>query len=154
MTKTTNYQLNQWAKSDRVMMDDFNADNAKIDAALKANADVAAANAQTLAAQAQTIAKLGNCGFYSASYTGAGSALSHTFPHKPMVVMVCEPGIKRSMIFWRGMTLGYHTLTDAYEFTLTWNGNTVKWNYPGSAENGFYKSGKSYEILALLDMEN
>ena len=39
MTKTTNYQLNQWAKSDRVMMDDFNADNQKIDAALKANAD-------------------------------------------------------------------------------------------------------------------
>ena len=35
MTKTTNYQLNQWAKSDRVMMDDFNADNAKIDAALR-----------------------------------------------------------------------------------------------------------------------
>ena len=39
MTKTTNYQLNQWAKSDRIMMDDFNADNAKIDAALKAVAD-------------------------------------------------------------------------------------------------------------------
>ena len=34
MTKTTNYQLNQWAKSDRVLMDDFNADNQKIDAAL------------------------------------------------------------------------------------------------------------------------
>ena len=34
MTKTTNYQLNQWAKSDRIMMDDFNADNQKIDAAL------------------------------------------------------------------------------------------------------------------------
>ena len=34
MTKTTNYQLNQWAKTDRIMMDDFNADNAKIDAAL------------------------------------------------------------------------------------------------------------------------
>ena len=43
MTKTTNYQLNQWAKPDRVMMDDFNADNAKIDAALKANADAIAA---------------------------------------------------------------------------------------------------------------
>ena len=36
MTKTTDYQLNQWAKSDRLMMDDFNADNAKIDAALGA----------------------------------------------------------------------------------------------------------------------
>ena len=45
MTKTTNYQLNQWAKSDRVMMDDFNADNAKIDAALKANADAIAETA-------------------------------------------------------------------------------------------------------------
>ena len=55
MTKTTNYQLNQWAKSDRVMMDDFNADNTKIDAALKANADTAAANTQTLATQAQTM---------------------------------------------------------------------------------------------------
>ena len=39
MTKTTNYQLNQWAKSDRIMMDDFNADNQKIDAAIKAVAD-------------------------------------------------------------------------------------------------------------------
>ena len=36
MTKTTNYQLNQWTKSDRIMMDDFNADNQKIDAALGA----------------------------------------------------------------------------------------------------------------------
>ena len=45
MTKTTNYQLNQWAKSDRVMMDDFNADNTKIDAALKANADAIAETA-------------------------------------------------------------------------------------------------------------
>ena len=34
MNHTTNYQLNQWAKSDRIMMDDFNADNQKIDAAL------------------------------------------------------------------------------------------------------------------------
>ena len=41
MTKTTNYQLNQWTKSDRVMMEDFNADNQKIDAALAAKSRVA-----------------------------------------------------------------------------------------------------------------
>ena len=41
MTKTTNYQLNQWAKSDRLRMDDFNADNQKIDAALAAKSRVA-----------------------------------------------------------------------------------------------------------------
>ena len=34
MNQTTNYNLNQWQRHDRVLMDDFNADNAKIDAAL------------------------------------------------------------------------------------------------------------------------
>ena len=33
---TTNYQLNQWVKSDRILMDDFNADNQKLEAALTA----------------------------------------------------------------------------------------------------------------------
>ena len=46
MQKTTNYQLNQWVKSDRIQMEDFNSDNAKIDAALKALED------------AQTVVKL------------------------------------------------------------------------------------------------
>lgn len=34
--KTSNYKLNQWIKTDPVLMDDFNADNSKIDAAIKA----------------------------------------------------------------------------------------------------------------------
>ena len=34
MNKTPNYQLNQWEASDKVQRVDFNADNAKIDAAL------------------------------------------------------------------------------------------------------------------------
>ena len=34
MKQTANYQLNQWDKSDRIQMEDFNADNAKIDTAL------------------------------------------------------------------------------------------------------------------------
>ena len=38
MTKTTNYQLNQWEKTDRIMMDDFNADNAKLDETLAVHA--------------------------------------------------------------------------------------------------------------------
>ena len=35
--------MNQWVKSDRIQMEDFNSDNAKIDAALKSNADAVAA---------------------------------------------------------------------------------------------------------------
>ena len=34
MTKTTNYQLNQWDPTDRVLRTDFNSDNQKIDAAI------------------------------------------------------------------------------------------------------------------------
>ena len=34
MNYTENYQLNQWDAGDRVLREDFNADNAKIDAAL------------------------------------------------------------------------------------------------------------------------
>lgn len=47
MAETGNYQLNQWEKTDRIQMEDFNADNAKIEAALAAekqareNADAA-----------------------------------------------------------------------------------------------------------------
>lgn len=34
--KTANYQLNQWVKSDRILMEEFNADNLKIDDAIAA----------------------------------------------------------------------------------------------------------------------
>ena len=34
MTKTTNYQLNQWDPTDRVLREDFNEDNRKIEEAL------------------------------------------------------------------------------------------------------------------------
>ena len=43
MNKTANFQLTQWEKTDRIMMEDFNRDNAAIDTALKANADAVAA---------------------------------------------------------------------------------------------------------------
>ena len=39
MNQTANYQLNQWEATDRILMSDFNSDNAKIDAALEAQAE-------------------------------------------------------------------------------------------------------------------
>ena len=36
MTKTENYNLNQWEATDPIRREDFNADNAAIDAAIKA----------------------------------------------------------------------------------------------------------------------
>ena len=37
--QTTNYQLNQWEPADQVLRTDFNADNAKLDTALKSLSD-------------------------------------------------------------------------------------------------------------------
>lgn len=45
MNKTEKYQLNQWELTDRIQMEDFNADNAKIDAALAEQAAVLAGKA-------------------------------------------------------------------------------------------------------------
>ena len=43
MKQTSHYQLNQYEASDCILHGDFNSDNAKIDAALKSNADAVAA---------------------------------------------------------------------------------------------------------------
>ena len=62
MQKTKNYQLCQWAASDRILMADFNNDNAKIEAALTglAAADAAEQSARTAqdTALAQQISQL------------------------------------------------------------------------------------------------
>ena len=55
MTKTTNYQLPKWEKTDRIQMKDFNDMTATLDAALKANADA--------------IAGCGNCRMSMLAYT-------------------------------------------------------------------------------------
>ena len=66
MNHTTNYNLSQWSKSDQVLMEDFNADNAKIDAALAQKAEASA-----LAALAQTVE--GKARIAVGSYTGDGA---------------------------------------------------------------------------------
>ena len=119
MNQTSNYQLNQWQLHDRVMMQDFNADNAKIDAALKAEADARAAETSArqaadtaertareaadaahqaaLNTHAAQIAKLGNCQIYTTTYVGNGKYGANnkntlTFPHKPLLVILGEAG--------------------------------------------------------------
>ena len=62
---TPNYQLSQWERDDRILMDDFNADNAKIDAALDGLAETAAGHAAELE-------RKGNCQISSYTYIGNG----------------------------------------------------------------------------------
>lgn len=57
MTQTPNYKLTQWVKTDRIQMEDFNADNAKLDDALKAHDTAIAARATTAALNAEITAR-------------------------------------------------------------------------------------------------
>ena len=56
--QTTNYHLNQWEPTDQVLRTDFNADNAKLDAALanKAETETVSALQTAVAAKAEQTA--------------------------------------------------------------------------------------------------
>ena len=149
MTKTTNYQLNQWAKSDRVMMDDFNADNAKIDAALKANAD-----AITAAAAAQS-----NCNVVCGSYTGTGGCGAAnkntlTFAEKPMLVIVFSKSLDDKMhglILARGAGQTYVDISsNSKTVDVSWTELSVSWYATGGAEVQGNRSGREYTYIAFL----
>ena len=83
MKKTNKYQLSQWEKTDRIVMEDFNSDNAKIDAALSNKADKSITDALqtqlnskadktvTTSLQAQINTK---ASFVFGTYTGSGTA--------------------------------------------------------------------------------
>ena len=109
--QTAHYALNQWVKSDQVRMEDFNADNAKLDAALKAaeqrsagldaKIDAAVATAEqrsaaVAAAAEQRAAALdaakGNCTIEFFSYVGQGRSGSTkttiTFREPPLFFFV------------------------------------------------------------------
>ena len=152
MTKTTNYQLNQWAKSDRVMMDDFNADNTKIDAALKANAD-----AITAAAAAQT-----NCTVVCGTYTGTGdytadSKNTLTFAGKPMPVIVYAVGGSNKMlglVLVRGANQTYNNRGMSLDtIYISWGANSVSWYEKYDAEYQANKHSTAYAYVALLEKQ-
>ena len=75
---TKNYALPKWKKSDFIQMDDFNDAFAKLDTALKAEADARAAVDSTaskaLSALEQTVTKSKLCRIKYGSYTGNGKS--------------------------------------------------------------------------------
>ena len=145
--QTPNYQLSQWEKSDKVLMDDFNADNAKIDAAIKAQADARTA----LAAQ---VAKKGNCRIWMGSYVGDGSCgfghpTSFTFPQKPVAAFIID-GVEPRWVFpWNGAIVTTQTNI------MKWNGNTISWHIEMPQESinpqqQLNYKGTTYRVIAFL----
>ena len=132
MTKTTNYQLNQWAKSDRILMDDFNADNQKIDAALAAR----------------------NCRFYTSTYNGTGEAeATFTFPGKPILIVISSASMVSIAV--RGAEYGNTLIPNGfYQFKSTWSEKSVLFtntnNDPLISAN---LKTRTYGMFAILEAE-
>ena len=130
MNKTANFQLTQWEKTDRIMMEDFNRDNAAIDTALKGNADKAAA-LQT------ALASCGNCKIVYGTYTGNGKAGSAnpnklTFGGKPVLVIVQAQSNTTDFDFHLRLVRGCGWAVGdrgnySYTNSVAWGENYVSW---------------------------
>ena len=162
--KTEHYELNQWLATDQVLRTDFNADNAKIDAALntlagqvsgKADGEAFQALSGTVAEHTAAIAQLGNCQIYTASYTGNGSdSRTHTFPGPPAAVLIAGPHIYIVALRENGQAMSQNGGT-YWELNTVWSGNDLTMTYVntlgGGDEKLGNKHGNTYYILALID---
>ena len=137
MTKTTNYQLNQWGENDYVKRADFNADNQKIDAAIKAVAD-------------------GGTKLVTGSYVGTGSYGASnpntlTFASQPKLVIIfgAYTIIAPNPAQW-APTLDSSGLDRYYGCPLTWSGNQLIWWSNSAEQYQCNKAGETYHYIALL----
>ena len=169
---TTNYDLCQWEATDQVLRTDFNQDNAKIDAALAAKAELSnhEALAQTVSGLSATveehtaaIAKLGNCQVVFGTYIGTGTAgASHpntlSFPHSPVLIAIrrLNPngGDTSGPVLVRGAT-SFHPFQGVAnsETDIVWGENSVSWYSEGN--NTTYQQNilnATYAYAALLQM--
>ena len=131
MKKTAQFGLNQWEMSDRIQMQDFNRDNAAIEAALGTR----------------------NCQFYTASYTGDGEATkSWTFPAKPVLVVIIGQSIT---VLIRDFSIGTtHFGSMTHQLQTTWEENSVTWtNTNNSGVVSANGKNDSYGLFAILEAE-
>ena len=113
MNRTANYNLCQFEAGDQVQRTDFNEDNAKIDAAIAAEASARQSGDSSLSSRITSlsstvsgkasqsalntlknqVAKLGNCQIEFFTYTGTGSSGTNgptrvNFPRRPMFYFI------------------------------------------------------------------
>ena len=143
MNQTQNYQLSQWESTDRILMSDFNSDNSKIDAALKANADA-------IAAVETAVAGKGNCQLYYQSYTGNGAtSRTFTFPKQPKLVILRGDGY--TVMASPGSTTAacYATNGTGARGTASWGGASVTLAF-SAAQHLCNNTNNVGEVIALL----
>ena len=159
---TEHYDLCQWEATDQVQRTDFNADNAKVDAALDALAGQVAekADGDDLAALSETVAEvsagMGNCDMELLTYTGGGggSPKMITFSQVPDMYLVA--GDLAFIMGQGGKATAILTCKDATysesfvnEVDVTWNGATLTLSNGVDARYQMSSKNKPYWVLGL-----
>lgn len=146
MNYTQNCRLNQWEAADKVQRTDFNADNAKIDAAL-------AAQAQTLTAQGVELARKGNCQVSMYTYTGTGTYGADaptviTFPEGTFLLCIISGTVLRPLLpgitsmIW-SVPSGGHTTS-----SITWTATSMSISSQQSSDYQF-NGTHQYAVLSF-----
>ena len=131
--KTATLGLNQWIKTDGVCMADFNADNAKVDAAIAE-------------------AKANGVKFFTGTYTGDGTVGSEhpntlTLPFAPMLLLIYRDDLPPSVfIAGRDKATTHSAFTRGGGVNVTFSGNTVSWYH-----NGHYFDESNQSMTVMLD---
>ena len=140
---TENYGLCQWEATDQVLRTDFNEDNAKVDAALKE--------------QAETLSNLSatrNAIIYSSFYRGNGqTSMSFTFPGKPILINIM--GMEHWVCAVQGASIGsgrYLSGEGCQKLNVSWSDNSVTISSPNSDVSYMCNWDREiYRIAAVLD---
>lgn len=177
--QTENYELNQWLATDQVLRTDFNADNAKLDAALadlaedvseKASQTALDALSSTVAGHTAALALTGNIQLHITTYVGTGTDGSDTpnmltFQSAPFLVVITGGeenswGViaQKTGIMLRGGHLFTPQVSGGTSCPTTWaaDGKSVTWFAPNSGAAGqFNYSETTYTVYTflLMDME-
>lgn len=151
---TQHYALNRWDLEDQIIMDDFNDDNAKIDAALKANANAIGA-LQTALSTHGTVTRFAYGSYIGTGESGSSHPTSLTFDFYPIfVVIMCREIQDRDgspCFLMRGETVANST-KQFESINVSWTSNGVSWYDVDSfskPENQNNTSGVAYHYLAF-----
>ena len=172
MNRTANYNLCQFEAGDQVQRTDFNEDNAKIDAAIAAEADARQSGDSSLSSRISSlsstvsgkasqsslntlknqVAKLGNCRIEALTYTGTGrhgtaNPTQVTFSARPAFFII--HGLAQFII---GPSPVNKLITTLYNGPVycdcSWSGNRLSF-WGTDADTQLNHNGTVYTVIAL-----
>lgn len=128
---TENYHLSQWEPEDAVLREDFNADNAAVDAALDGLEQTVTSLSGTVQEHTSKISKLGNCRIEQVTYYGVGGTSNsvHISANTRLLVINGENGT--CLVALRGVEQVVCTGASGAGAVLdaTWSSNSVTLQY-------------------------